>query len=77
MLESFNDLFVFDSDESDVGAEALAPSSDENDIRHVLEFLNFPNSLSLFSEVAKVMGAVNDEKSVVLLSDFLIKHYIR
>ena len=77
MFESFNDLFVFDSDESDVGAEALAASANDNDIRHVLEFLNFPNSLSLLSEVAKVMGAVNDEKSVVLLSDFLIKHYIR
>lgn len=73
VLKNFYNVFVFDSDETDISAKTFAACSCEDDIWHVLELLDLPNSLPLLSKMAEVVSTINKQEGIMLLSDLLIE----
>jgi len=77
MFENFNNIFVFDSNESNICTETFASCSYKNNIGHILKLLYLPNALAFLSKMTKIMSTIDKKECVVLFCDFLIKDYIR
>lgn len=72
-FEQFDDIGIFDSDESDVCAEALAAGAHQDDIGHILKVLHLPKTSSFLSDMPEVMSAVDQQEGIVFFCDFLIE----
>ena len=70
--DEFQHFLVADADEADVCGEAFTASPTQDHVREVFEPLSLPSTLSSFTKVSEVVGAVDEKVGVVLFGDSLI-----